>query len=71
MEGDKDVTSMIRDLSKKVGTSELNEWDTDFVESLVVRMNAGQVTKLHERQVHSLKNLHARVFGPRRIRQVA
>lgn len=66
MDKQDDLAGMIRDLNKKVGTEELNEWDTDFVESLVVRLNAGQVTALQERQVHTLKNLHARVFGRRR-----
>ena len=56
------TTSMIEKLSALLGTDDLSPWETDFVTSVKRRMDAGEVTKLSERQV-TLDRLHSKHFA--------
>lgn len=61
-----DLSEMIRKLAPKAGTGELDQWETDIVESLVLRLNSGQVSEIHPRQRHALTQVYERVFGKQR-----
>lgn len=57
------TTTMIRRLSGLLDTRDLSEWEQQFVESLVAKLDAGKVTSLTERQVETLERLHGRHFA--------
>jgi hypothetical protein len=57
------TTVMIQKLSGMLGTSDLNEWESNFVMSLERRLNAGEVTKLTDNQVERLEELHNKHFA--------
>ena len=57
------TATMIERLAGCLGTDDLSEWEEQFVQSLVERKEAGQVTKLSERQVEVLERLHSKHFG--------
>ena len=57
------TTQMIRRLEGMVGTTELSDWETRFVASLVAKVEAGQVTSLTEKQLYILQRLHDRHFA--------
>lgn len=57
------TTTMIRRLEGMLGTKDLSDWEQGFVETLVERLEAGQVTQLTERQVETLERLHGKHFG--------
>lgn len=57
------TTTMIRRLEGMLGTKDLSEWERGFVETLVERLEAGQVTQLTERQVETLERLHGKHFA--------
>lgn len=57
------TTTMIRRLEGMLGTKDLSEWEQGFVETLVERLEAGQVTQLTERQVETLERLHGKHFA--------
>ncbi len=57
------TTTMIRRLEGMLGTKDLSDWEQGFVETLVERLEAGQVTQLTERQVEILERLHGRHFA--------
>ena len=57
------TNTMIDRLAGCVGTGDLSEWEEQFVESLVERKNAGQVTQLSDRQAEALERLHAKHFA--------
>ena len=57
------TTTMIRRLEGMLGTKDLSEWEQGFVETLVERLEAGQVTQLTERQVEILERLHGKHFA--------
>lgn len=57
------TTQMIRRLEGMVGSKDLSDWETGFVESLVEKVDAGAVTKLSEKQVDTLERLHNKHFA--------
>lgn len=57
------TTEMIKRLTGMLGTHDLSEWESNFVMSLEHRLNAGEVTKLTERQVETLDRIHAKHFA--------
>jgi len=57
------TTTMIRRLEGMLGTKDLSDWEQGFVETLVARLEAGQVTQLTERQVEILERLHGKHFA--------
>ncbi len=57
------TTTMIERLEGMLDTDDLSDWEQEFVQSVVARKNAGQVTQLTERQVESLDRLHSKHFG--------
>lgn len=57
------TASMIERLSWLLGTSDLTEWEQGFVESLQRRMQTGEVTKLTDKQVETLDQLHSNHFA--------
>jgi len=57
------TTEMIKRLCGLLGTSDLNDWEQQFVTSLQRRMEAGEVTKLSEKQVERLDELHGKHFS--------
>lgn len=57
------TTTMIDRLAGCLGTGDLTPWEERFVQSLLDRKNAGQVTKLTEAQLERLDELHARHFA--------
>ena len=57
------TTTMIRRLEGMIGTKDLSDWEHGFVRSLVERLDAGEVTKLSEKQITRLEELHGRHFG--------
>ena len=48
---------------KVAGTKDLSDWEQGFVETLVARVEAGQVTQLTDRQVETLERLHGKHFA--------
>lgn len=63
--GNKEMIStlqMIRKLEGMVDTKDLNEWENEFVKSMVVKADAGEVTKLTEKQIDRLVELHNKHF---------
>jgi hypothetical protein len=54
---------MITSLIGCVGTKDLTPWETEFVQSLYERMEAGQVTRLTDNQVGTLERLYRRHFA--------
>lgn len=64
--GDERMTStntMIDRLAGCLGTGDLSQWEEGFVRSLVERKEAGQVTRLTERQIETLDRLHSKHFA--------
>ena len=59
----KSTTQMIRRLEGMLGTKDLSDWESGFVESLVAKLDAGKVTSLTERQVETLDRLHGKHFA--------
>lgn len=59
----KSTTQMIRRLEGMLGTKDLSDWESGFVESLVAKLDAGEVTSLTERQVETLDRLHGKHFA--------
>ncbi|CAG4887749.1 hypothetical protein R52603_00504 [Paraburkholderia saeva] len=57
------TSSMIEKLVGMLGTDDLTEWETSFVQSLQRRLADGQVTALTERQVETLDRLHNNHFA--------
>ncbi len=57
------TNTMIRRLEGMLGTKDLSKWEQGFVETLVERLEAGQVTQLTERQVETLERLHGKHFA--------
>lgn len=57
------TTTMIKRLSGLLGTDDLNAWETGFVETLVKRVEAGEVTRLSDSQVERLDDLHSKHFA--------
>lgn len=57
------TTEMIRRLSGLLGTKDLNDWEQQFVTSLQQRMEAGEVTKLSDKQLERLDELHGKHFS--------
>lgn len=57
------TTTMITRLEGMLGTRDLNERETEFVEKLVTMRNAGQVTRLSDGQLSYLTGLHGRHFA--------
>jgi hypothetical protein len=57
------TTVMIQRLSGLLDTKDLNDWEQQFVTSLQQRMQAGEVTKLSDKQVERLDELHSKHFS--------
>ena len=57
------TSQMIDRLAGMVGTNDLTDWETRFVQSLIDRKKAGQVTALTARQVETLDRLHSKHFA--------
>jgi len=57
------TTTMIRRLEGMLGTKDLSDWEQGFVETLVAKLEAGEVTKLTDRQVETLERLHGKHFA--------
>ncbi|MBB2918293.1 hypothetical protein [Cupriavidus alkaliphilus] len=54
---------MINRLRGLLGTTDLTQWEQDFVRKLAEVSDAGEVTKLSGAQVDKLDELHGRHFG--------
>ena len=57
------TSQMIDRLAAMVGTNDLSDWETRFVQSLINRKQAGQVTSLTEKQLEVLERLHGKHFA--------
>ena len=57
------TAAMIERLSELLGTSDLTEWEQRFVENLQRHAQAGEVTKLTDKQVETLDQLHSKHFA--------
>ncbi len=57
------TSQMIDRLSGMVGTNDLSEWETGFVQGLIGRKDASEVTKLTARQLEILVQLHDTHFA--------
>lgn len=57
------TTTMTRRLAGLLDTSDLTEWEQQFVRSVMTRLEAGQITTLTERQIETLEALHRRHFA--------
>lgn len=57
------TTTMINRLRGLLGTTDLTQWEQDFVRKLAEVSDAGEVTKLSGAQVDKLDELHGRHFG--------
>ena len=57
------TSQMIDRLAGMVGTKDLTDWETRFVQSLIDRKQAGQVTSLTEKQLEVLERLHGKHFA--------
>lgn len=57
------TNQMIDKLAGMVGTADLSPWESTFVERLIERKEAGQVTQLTEPQIELLERLHSKHFA--------
>lgn len=57
------TNQMIDRLAGMLGTKDLTAWETQFVERLVERKKAGEVTELSEKQIDVLDRLHSKHFA--------
>jgi hypothetical protein len=58
------TTQMIRRLQGMVGSKDLSDWESGFVESLAEKfVDTDKITKLSERQLEVLERLHGKHFG--------
>ena len=57
------TSQMIDRLAGMVGTKDLSDWETKFVQSLIDRKKAGRVTSLSEKQLDVLVRLHSKHFA--------
>jgi len=57
------TNQMIDKLAGMVGTRDLSDYETRFVENLVRIKEAGNVTRLTEPQVELLERLHSKHFA--------
>jgi len=57
------TTTMIRRLEGLLDTKDLNDWEQNFVRSLVERLEAGEVTRLTDKQIDRLDELHGKHFA--------
>lgn len=57
------TSSMIEKLVGMLGTDDLNDWETRFVQSLQRKLADGQVTSLTEPQIEALDRLHSKHFA--------
>jgi hypothetical protein len=55
--------SMIERLLGLLGTDDLNEWETGFLESMRRRLDAKTVTSMSDAQVTALENLFNKHFA--------
>jgi hypothetical protein len=54
---------MTERLSGLLGTKDLTDWESGFVESCQKRLADGHITSLTERQVETLERLHSKHFA--------
>jgi hypothetical protein len=54
---------MIERLSGLLGTKDLTEWETNFVQSLKIQIAERNASSLSERQVERLDELHSKHFA--------
>ena len=60
----KSIGAMVKQLQPLCGTPDLSAWETDFVESVVLRSNNGTLTtRLSEKQVEVVGRIYAKHFG--------
>ena len=57
------TNQMIDKLAGMVGTRDLNDFETRFVENMIRIKESGQVTRLTEPQLEVLERLHAKHFA--------
>lgn len=57
------TSQMIDRLAGMVGTKDLSDWETRFVQSLIDRKQAGKVTSLSEKQLDVLVRLYSKHFA--------
>mgnify|MGYP001263135450 CR=1 FL=1 len=57
------TSQMIDKLEGMLGTDDLTPWEQQFVQRLVARKEAGEVTALTGRQLEVLDELHSKHFG--------
>jgi len=57
------TAAMIERLAGLLDTADLNDWEQEFVRKLDSVRKAGEVTKLTDRQVEKLDELHGRHFS--------
>lgn len=54
---------MIDKVAGMIGTAGLSPWETTFMQRLVERKNAGQVTALTEKQLDVLEQIYGKHFA--------
>lgn len=57
------TATMIQRLEGCVGTNDLSDWESRFVQDMARLRDSGQVTKLSEKQIETLERLHDKHFG--------
>lgn len=57
------TTTMIKRCQGLIGTHDLTQWEEGFIEGLVKRMEAGEVTRLTDKQVETLDAIHLSHFA--------
>ena len=57
------TTQMIKKLEGMLGTKDLSDWETTFVESMVERVEQNRITTLSEKQLITLERLHRKHFA--------
>jgi hypothetical protein len=55
--------TMIRRCSGLLGTSRVSAEESEFIEGLEERLNSGQVTRLSEKQLNWLRDIHDAHFA--------
>ena len=54
---------MVDRLAGMLGTADLNDFETGFVESMVAIKDRGKITALTERQIEILERIHGKHFA--------
>lgn len=58
------IGSMIKSLSGMLGTRDLNQWETDFIQNAIDRSNNGvDTSKLSDKQVEIIDRIYRENFA--------